>query len=210
MRVGSTAVAVCALVASAFAHESDSVSGGSQAPQGRITAIGCLKTADASLTAGATSTTGTAGTPTSNANTTKAAEFMLTNASIASTPATWPRGGVSGGGASSPTGAASGAAAGTSTPAGPSRGPGATTPSVYVLDGSSDALQAHVNRQVQITGQVEAPASPPAKSGTGRASGSQRAGAPASAAPSMNESGHATQRLRVESVRVIAEACSMR
>jgi len=202
------------MVATAFAHGRDSVGPGEQAPQGPVTVIGCLKTADASLTTSTSSTTGTTGTPASNAPTTKADGYLLTNASTASSPATWPRGGVSGGGPT--TGVAPGAASGVSTAAGPARGPGATTPSVYVLEGNSDALQPNVNRQVQITGHLEASARAPATSGgstasgAGRASGSARAGTPGNAAPSTNESGHATQRLRVESVRVVADACSMR
>jgi hypothetical protein len=195
MRVAITAAAVCALV-TALAHASDSVDHRGQTPQTRTTVIGCLKRADAASTAAAGATTGTTGTETSNPQTAKASGYILTNASITSSPATWPRGGVSGNG-SPATGVV---------PRQSGRGAEpAATPSVYVLEGSSDALQPHVDQQVEIKGQIDMPASAPAT----RATPSARAGSSGRAVPSPTESGHATQRLRVESVRVLADACSV-
>jgi len=197
VRAASTAAAVCAMVA-AIAHASDSVDQRGQTPQTRTTVIGCLKRADEPSTTEAGATTGTTGTETSHPQAANAPGYILTNASVTSSPTTWPRGGVSGGG-SPATGTVPG-------PVGRGGELAAATPSVYVLEGSSDALQPHVDQQVEIKGQIDTPASSPATGATpsARADSSGRA-----AVPSHTESGHATQRLRVESVRVLADACSI-
>jgi len=189
--VGSMALATLASVGMAFGQESQGASaGGAQTPEGSITVTGCLKMADVGVTQGADGRGGATGTSGSTAVSNQARGFMLTNANVASSPTNWPRGGASGGGRAT----SGGGASESSSAAGATRGTGTSTAaSAYVLQGSDDELRQHLNQQVQITGQVETE------------SGTVGGGEPAS-----GKSGHATQRLRVASVKLVANACSMR
>jgi hypothetical protein len=193
--LSSTTVIAFALVGSVRAQAPDAASGRSgQVPEGSIAVTGCLKTSDASV---ATGTSG-AGVPTSgsaaSAASNSSAAFMLTTPSVASAPTTWARGGASGVGVSGASGTTGSGSSSSGTGAG--RSEATSAPSAYLLQGRDADLRQHVNKQVEITGRLAA-------KDRGAAHGE-------TAGRGSRTSGHTTERIQVDSVRVVAEACSVR
>jgi hypothetical protein len=196
--MGGIAAIAIACGAGISAQSSDAQS--KQVPTtGMVTITGCLKPVENT----AIGTTGSTTAPRANGGDN---QFMLTNATITSDVGQTP-------GSAAGAGTIAGATTGTR-PASGTAAPSSSSAN-FALDGHAAELRPHLNHQIDITGRLDpmsatAPGTPtPATSPTPpgvTTTGRPPIPAAADASP-VRRSAHETQRLHVESVRMIAATC---